>query len=115
MRTKRAARADPGAALLVAAEIAPAGCRLTRSRGRGGPVELDVVLGGDPAQHPARRLAQVPDLAELRRKPFHGLPRRRQQFTHPGVALAGGCGIAATLDLVQPVVQCVHQQLAATL
>ena len=30
------ARADPGAALLVAAEIAPAGCRLTRGRGRGG-------------------------------------------------------------------------------
>jgi len=34
MRTKRAARADPGAALLAAAEIAPAGCRLSRGRGR---------------------------------------------------------------------------------
>jgi len=30
MITKRAARADPGAAFLVAAQIAPAGCRLPR-------------------------------------------------------------------------------------
>ncbi len=68
--TKRAARADPGAALLAAAQIAPAGHRLPRRRG----------LGGMCSPHATR--------ARLRRHPSHAHEgcvevRLGAESTHP--------------------------------
>ena len=74
-------------------------------------VELQVVLGGVPAQHLARRLAQIPHRAEMRGKGLDGLARFGQQLAHQSVALRVLVGAAALGHLTQPVVQRFDERL----
>ena len=76
-------------------------------------VELEVVLGRDAPEHPARGLAQVPHSAEMRREALHRIAGRAQQLGHQFIALGIAVRAAAALHLVQTVVQRVDQQLPA--
>ncbi|MNQ95066.1 hypothetical protein D3C85_1106090 [compost metagenome] len=84
------------------------------------PIELDVVLLRDLAQHALRALAQLVGIGKFLLERLDGLLGEGHQLLHPVRAVLGGrlgvlgtVGGAALLDLAQAVVQRADQHLAA--
>ncbi len=91
---------------------APVG-RVGHVRYAGEPVELDVVLGGEPAQHACGLAAQCRDVAELGVEGGDRVANQRGELADQLVARHVAVGGAALLDFGQAVLERLDQLAAA--